>query len=140
MFSWLSLLPVVGKLFDFGTSITNRIVELKIQQSNATTEQMKIELGEQIEVLKTQQAQQAIEAQYNARSNQLIRFCFVIPVGLILWTLLAWDKVVCKWLPVATQHSSVCTTDPLDLNLWRVIWFVIGFYFLQNVSQIIKRG
>lgn len=139
MWSFLQAIPVIGKIFDFGSHIADKIVELKIQQSNAQTEQERITIGEQVRVLELQQAQQAVEAQYNARTNQLIRFLFVVPVGVILWTYMIWDKVVCKAFSTETQNSSVCTTDPLDGNMWWIIGVVICFYFLQNISQILKR-
>lgn len=140
MFSWLNVIPVLGKLFDFGSSISSDIVKLKIQQSNATNEHEKIVLGGQISELEIKQRQQAVEAQYNARTNQLIRVVFVIPVGVVIWTYMIWDKIICKSFSAATRASSVCSTDALSTEMWWVVYVVIGFYFLQNITQIMKRG
>lgn len=138
MFSFLSALPFLGKVFDFGTNITNKIIELKVQQSNAQTEQQRIAIGEQVRNLEIQRDIQIAEAQYNAKTNQLARFMFVIPVGIIVWTIMVWDKVVCKFLAVATQQSSVCTTDKLDTTTVWIMMTVIGFYFLQNIARSFK--
>lgn len=136
---WLSFIPIIGKIFDFGSNLTNKITELKIQQSNATTERERIEIGEQIRTLEVQRDVLVAEAAQNAKTTQLARFAFVIPAAIVIWDLMVWDKVVCKWLSTETQSSSVCTTDPLDQNMWWIIFAIISFLFAQNISKILKR-
>lgn len=139
MFSFLSLIPVFGKIFDFGTNLTNQITQLKIQQSNAQTEQQRIEIGEQVRVLEIQRDVHVAEATQNAKTTQLARFAFVIPAAIVFWTLTVWDKVVCKAFSVETQRSSVCTTDPLDQNMWWIIFTIVCFLFVQNLARLTKR-
>jgi uncharacterized membrane protein (DUF106 family) len=127
-----SLVTFIPQLLGFGTNLTNKITELKVKQVEAKTQEDKDKLQSQIDELKVKQAQQAIEAQANAHSNQLIRLLFVLPSGIYVFVCMAWDKVACKWMAEATQASSVCTTDKLDDNLWWIVMTVICFYFLTK--------
>lgn len=81
------------------------------------------------------QLQQAAEASQNAKTNQLARFLFLIPVALLVATLLAWDKVICKFMADETRASSVCTTDPISNNEWWIIMAVICFYYLTTPKK-----
>lgn len=135
----LKFLPFVGSLVDPIAKITDKIVQLKIEQANQVTEQARIQSQEDIAVLEAQRAVMIAEAQYNARTNQLIRFLFVIPVGFVIWWLFIWDKVACKWFVAAVDADRVCTTDKLSIEMWWVIYTVIGFYFLQNIARVLKK-
>lgn len=132
MLSWLiSLIPFVGSLIDPISKITNKIIDLKIQQANAQTEQLRIQAQEDIAVLTAQRDVMVAEAQYNARTNNIIRIGFVIPVAVYIWKLIIWDKVIGSW----PNYS----TDDLSTNLWWIVLTVIGFYFVQNIARIIRK-
>lgn len=130
-------LGFIPQLLGFGTNLTNKITELEGKKIAAKTQEEKDKLDAEIGHLKVIQAQQAVEAKYNAKSTQLLRASVVVSVAVYVFTCMVWDKVVCKAFSDAVRKSSVCTTDPLDANLWWIVMSVICFLFLTAPP---KRG
>jgi hypothetical protein len=130
----LSLIPWLGKAFDLAgtiTKITDKIVQLKIEQANAVTERQRIEAGEAIKVLEAQRDIKVAQAERVQRIDAFVRIGFATPVALYLWKLLVWDKV----LNALTDGS----TDDLTNNQWWVVFVVVGFYFAGDVAKVFKR-
>lgn len=132
MWSWLiGLIPFVGKLIDPILAITKQIIEWEAKRLDAQTEQQRIEAEENIAVLQAQRDVMIAEAQYNARTNNLIRLGFVIPCGLYVWKYFVWDKVLNYW--------TNGTTDPINSDMRWILFAVIGFYFIQNIARIVAK-
>ena len=114
-------------------SIVKSIADYKLQLTNATTEQQKIEAEENIKALEARRDVLLKEA--NSPWNNVARFAFLGPFAFYLWWVVAYDKIICKWI----NSETVCTTDPLSPWLTGIAGLIIGFYFLGDVSKVWKR-
>ena len=65
------------------------------------------------------------------RINRLVRALLALPVAILLWKVLVWDKALGQW----TGGS----TDPLSAELWQVVAVVVGFYFVTDAAARIFR-
>jgi hypothetical protein len=125
--------------------ITTAIVKARADSLNATTEQDRIAAQERVQTLQARRDVLVAEAGVS-RANIIVRSLMALPVVIVLWKLLAWDKVVGSLLGCSQAPAGTCgifTTDPLDDNQWKIIGVVTAFYFLYEgaigVSRIIKR-
>ena len=132
---WSLLMSAAGWIFGKGGdmigNVTSKIVELKIQQANATTERLRIEVGENIKVLETQRDIKIAQSERVQAIDAFVRVGFAFPVAAYLWKLLVWDKV----LNFLTDGK----TDDLTNNQWWVVFVVVGFYFAGDVAKVFKR-
>ena len=62
-------------------------------------------------------------AEAGSRINAIMRAGFGLPPMIYLAKLYLWDKVL-GW----------GVTDPLSPELWNVLWTVVGFYFLDQIT------
>lgn len=125
--------------------ITTAIVKARADSLNATTEQEKIAADERVRTL--QQRRDVLVAEAGvSKANLIVRAIFAVPIILVLWKLLVWDKVIGSLAGCSSAPRGTCgifTTDPFDDNQWKIIMIVIGFYFLYEgavgVTRIAKR-
>ena len=114
--------------------ITKAIVDAKIATTNATTERDRIEADERVKNLEARRDVMIAEAKIT-RANVIMRVFLALPVAIVLWKVLVYDKALGQW--------TGGRTDALDANLWGVITAVIGFYFLYEgaigIVRTIKR-
>jgi len=113
-------------LVDPISKITNKIIDLRIQQANATTQQQKIAADE--EVSKLQMQRDVLVAESGSKINAIIRILFAFPCAVYINKLIIYDKVL-GW----------GNTDDLSSNLWWLLMTVVGFYFVQSIASILKR-
>jgi len=121
-----SIISILLGLVDPISKITNKIIDLRIQQANAETQRAKIEAEE--EVSKLQAQRDVLVAESGSKINALIRILFALPCAIYINKLILFDKVF-GW----------GSTDDLSNNLWWIVFTVIGFYFVQSIASIIKR-
>lgn len=131
---WLS---IIGLLLSPLTTITKQIADARVAMANSRTEQERIAAEERVKMLEAKR--DVLIAESKTPWNAIARFFLMTPVGVYLWLLFVWDKGVCKWFSTATQHSSVCSTDPLSPWLTGIAGMIIGFYFLTDMTKILKR-
>ena len=122
----MGFISILLGLVDPISKITNKIIDLRIQQSNAQTQQDKIRADE--EVSKLQAQRDVLIAESGSKINALIRILFAFPCAVYINKLIIYDKVL-GW----------GSTDDLSNNLWWIVTVVIGFYFVQSIASIIKR-
>ena len=122
----MGFISILLGLVDPISKITNKIIDLRIQQSNAQTQQDKIRADE--EVSKLQAQRDVLIAESGSKINALIRILFAFPCAVYINKLILIDKVF-GW----------GSTDDLSSNLWFIVMTVIGFYFVQSIASIIKR-
>lgn len=127
MFAWLSVIQgVLGFVSGPLARITDKIVELKIQQTNAVTEQAKVKAGEEVA---TMEAQRDVLIAESARSslNVFLRTGFALPCVIYLWVLLFW------WI-----FNVKIPPPPDDLHYMMPI--VAGFYFVTVIGTRLIPG
>ena len=122
----MGFISILLGLIDPISKITNKIIDLRIQQANAQTEQAKIAADE--EVSKLQAQRDVLVAESGSKINALVRIAFALPCALYINKLIIYDKIL-GW----------GTTDDLSTNLWWLLMTVVGFYFVQSIASIIKR-
>jgi hypothetical protein len=122
----MGFISILLGLIDPISKITNKIIDLRIQQANATTQQQKIAADE--EVSKLQMQRDVLVAESGSKINAIIRILFAFPCAVYINKLILIDKIF-GW----------GSTDDLSNNLWWIVFTVIGFYFVQSIASIIKR-
>lgn len=114
--------------------ITKAIVQARIASTTAATDQERIAADERVKTLEQRRAVLVAEASVT-KANVLVRSFIALPVGILIWKVLVWDKALGQW--------TGGRTDALDPNLWNVVTMVLGFYFLYEgavgVARVIKR-
>lgn len=120
----LSLIPVVGKLFDTVDNVTNRITDLKIVRENATTQREKDQLDAKIAELNGRKDYliAAVGSPWG-RIVLLVQLLASIPVIAIIWKILIYDQML-GW----------GFTPALGADIWYLIYMVWGFWFIAIVK------
>lgn len=113
------------------TNISKSIADAKIAAITATTEQERIAANERAKALEARRDVLIAEAQAGSKANVWVRTGMALPVAILLWKVFVYDKVLGEW-----THGR---TDGLDENLWHVVWIVLGFYFLYEITRAIRR-
>lgn len=124
---WLSFL--LG-LADPVAKITNAIVKAKADAHNAKTEEERIAANERSAMLEKRRDVLIAEAGVS-RANILVRSFLALPVGILLWKVLVYDKALGQW--------TAGRTDQLSPELWHVVMVVLGFYFLYEMVGARRR-
>jgi hypothetical protein len=114
-----------GAKLGVGT-IVNKLAAAYQDKQNATTKQAEIAADERIKGL--QARRDVLVAESTSPINAIVRTLFALPVAIYYGKLFLWDKVL-AW----------GTTDALSIELQQVSWAIIGFYFVTEVTRIIRR-
>lgn len=143
MWSILTAIPgLLSGLFGTLNHITDAIANEKINARNAQTEDERIAANERIKTLETKRDVLIAEAGVS-RANIWVRMVLALPVAVVLFKLMVWDKVVGSFVGCSGRTlPGTCgtfLTDPLDDNQWRIIFIVVGFYFLYEGGMAITR-
>lgn len=104
--------------------IAGKIAEYKIAQQNAKTDQDRIQADERVKALEAKR--DVLVAEARNPWNTIMRGALALPVVIILWKVMAYDKTI----------GGTTTMSP---DLWHVVWVVLGFYFLDNITRRIWR-
>jgi hypothetical protein len=126
----LAILGFITKFIDPLAAIGKEIAAYKLAQVNAVTEQAKIEAGEHVEALKAKRDVLVAESA-TSRINMFVRCFMALPIGCIIWKLCFWDIALGQW-----THG---TTEAIDGHVWNLIYVVTGFYFMFEITKVIKR-
>lgn len=95
----------------------------------ATTDQEKLVADQRIAQIQARAEVQKAEA--GSPINAIMRAIIASSVAIFLFKVLVWDKALGQW----TGGS----TDALDPNLWNVVMIVLGFYFLYETVDRLRR-
>lgn len=132
----LGLLPGVFKSID---GITNAISNERLATISAKTDEERIASQERVSALQARR-DALIIAQSNPWTVRIQSF-IALSAGIIIFKLLAWDKVMGSFMGCARTdawHDVACNTfrtDPIDPTQWGVVTAVVGFYFLASVFK-----
>jgi hypothetical protein len=123
---WGAISQLLG-IGDAITKITGQIADAKVQLAKAANDQERIKAEERVKTLEAQRDLQLGEAKFT-QLNVYARFGFAMPIIIVLWKILVWD-----------QTLRLGTTPDLGDKMWNLIYMVAGFYFVQSITQLIKR-
>jgi hypothetical protein len=126
LMGWLSALGWLGKLVDPVSSIAKELAKAYAEKQNAQTEQARIEANERIKALEARRSVLIAESRHPW--NAIARAFLAAPVGIFLWKVIVWDKVL-GW----------GATDDLSQNLWNITFIVVGFYFVDSIASRFRR-
>lgn len=143
MLSVIGLIPTI-LTFLTGLSgtvgkVSDNIKDLQIAKQAAATDKERNLINAQIE--EAHDRKDAIVAEAGSRINAIFRTLLAVPAGLILYKLLAFDKVIGSIVGCSGPGASgiegcgIYRTDPLDAYQWGVITAVIAFYFLYDMGK-----
>lgn len=125
MLGFLSFIPVIGKLFETVTMITNRLTDLKIAQVNAGTERERDKLtAEQKGLEARRDALIALAASPGGIMVIIIQSLLGMAVVIIMWKIVVWDQALQSWTGGYTAA--------LGADVWDFIKIVCGFYFVST--------
>ena len=134
---WTTLLSLA---FGALPTITKQIADARIAMAQSKTKQEEIAAQERIKALEAQR--DVLIAESRTPWNALARFLLMAPFVVVLWVYIVWDKVACPWWHAAEGTEAIgdiCSTDDLSANLWWILFAIIGFYFVTDVTRLLKR-
>ena len=116
------LVSIFGMLAKAGIgTIASRIADAYEAKQKATTDKEKIAADERIKTLEAKRDVLVSEAK--SPINALIRVLFALPPAVYLAKIFVYDKVL-GW----------GVTDPLSDELEQIVWIVLSFYFLAEIT------
>jgi len=125
MLGILSLLPVVGKVFDTVGTITSKITDLKVAQVKAGTDEKRDRLAAEQKALEARRdALIALAASPGGMMVVIIQSLLGFAVVIIMWKIVVWDQ--------ALQELTHGFTNKLGDDVWEYIKIVTGFYFVST--------
>lgn len=142
MWELITGLPgLISGLFGTINGITKALSDAKIAAIKANTEEEKIAAQERVNTLQARRDVLIAEAGVS-KANIFVRSIFAVPVIIVIWKLLVWDKVIGSLVGCSQAPRGTCgifTTDPYDDNQWKIVMIVIGFYFLYEGATAVTR-
>ena len=116
------LVSIFGMLAKAGIgTIASRIADAYEAKQKATTDKEKIAADERIKTLEAKR--DVLVAEAKSPINALIRVLFALPPAVYLAKIFVYDKVL-GW----------GVTDPLSDELEQIVWIVLSFYFLAEIT------
>lgn len=118
--SWLAKIGI-------GT-IATKLASAYEAKQNATTKRQEIAATERIKRLEAKRDVLNAEAGHRAGAilNAGMRAFLSLPVGILLWKVLVYDKALGQW--------TAGSTDALSPQLWQVVTAVVSFYLVAEVG------
>jgi sterol desaturase/sphingolipid hydroxylase (fatty acid hydroxylase superfamily) len=107
-------------------AIADKLAAAYMQRSNAQTEQQRIAAEERITALEARR-DVILQAQSDP-FERWVRIGFALPFILYLWKIVVWDKLL-----------GMGVTDDLSVDLWAILYIVLGGYFVDTVVRRIKQ-
>lgn len=131
MFSWLSLVPVVGKLFDSTTAYFNK-------KQDVALEKYKVDGTVDIEMMKTDlsliQAQKELRLAEKDAPGVRVSMSLILVSTAVWFTLYMWDSSFRGIIPDWTWR--VLTPEA---EVWKIMMVAVGYLFLNTVKQVWRR-
>lgn len=124
----MPILSILFGLIDPVTRIVEKLAQARLEQTKAQTDREKIASDERIAALEARKA--VLIAEANTPINALVRAAFSIPLAIYFAKIVLWDKVI---------MGGASATDDLTPNQWVMVWIVLGFYFVSDVTRILRR-
>jgi len=112
--------------------IVKEIANAKVQLANAETEQEKVAAEERVKALEAKR--DVLVSESRAPWDHIARLCFVAPTAFFYAYTLVWDKIMHKWF-----YGVDSSTDKLGDWQWYLMVMIVGFYFLGDITKLVKR-
>lgn len=109
-------------------TVINSLAKARLELKQATTEQEKIAANERIKALEARR--DVLLKETDTPWNNLARFLFVAPVAAYWSWTIVWDKLLC---------TGTCSTDPLADWQMHILYGILGYYFLTDLTKLWKR-
>lgn len=126
MLSWLSFIPIVGKVFDSVTAYFTKKQDVDLE---------KYKVNGQVNVAAMQAEVQLVQAQKDLRQTYrnspgvtAAMLLFMIPSG-VWYASYMWDSTFRDLIPDYTWR--VLTPEA---EVWKILGVIVGFLFLSTVS------
>lgn len=120
---WVTILSLVlGAV----PAIVGQIAKAKVDAQNAKTEQERIAANERIKALEAQK--DVLIAESTTPWNTIGRIFLMLPFGLLAWKLVVYDWML-GW----------GSTPKLSDMIIALMFTVYGFYFVTDITRILKR-
>jgi hypothetical protein len=119
---WAFLLGLINPL----AGIAKALAAAQVQRANAQTEQQRIAADERIATLNARR--DSILAAQSDPFERWVRIGFALPFILYIWKLVVWDKLL-----------GLGATDALSMDLWNILYIVLGGYFVDTVVRRLKQ-
>lgn len=138
MLSILGFLTGIGPLI---AQVSQRILDLRIKQTEAKTDLEKAKITSELEALHDRKAVLLAEAgnKFSAGANTIVRTTLGMSVAIFIFKVFVWDKVLgslvgCsgKLTDALKEACSTFTTDGVDPTLAALIGAVSAFYLLAS--------
>lgn len=124
---WLTALPgLISGLFTTLNGVTSAISNDKIALINAKTDSERIEIGERIAALQSQQAVLVADASKSS-IDMWMRIMMAAPTVLYMTKIFVWDKML-GW----------GSTDGLSPQEWYLVYMSWGFYMVHSTVGLFK--
>lgn len=117
-------------------AITKEIAQARVDLAKSKTEQEKIAAQERVKTLEARR--DVLVAEAGTPWNSITRFLLTFP-AIVYVNWLIYDKTLCPLLNEQYKALGQCSTDPLSPWLTSIFGVIIGFYFLTDLTRIIKR-
>lgn len=105
-------------------AIGKSLAEAYAAKQNATTDQARIAADATIKTLEARR--DVLVAESRHPWNVAMRGFLAMPTGILLWKVMVWDKTIGGFTAVSE-------------DVWHVVWIVLGFYFLSEITNRIMR-
>lgn len=127
MLGFLGLIPgLLSGLFTTINGVTQALSNEKIALINAKTDSERIEIGERIAALQSQQAVLVADASKSS-IDIWVRLAMALPPILIVAKIFIWDKML-GW----------GSTDNLSPPEWYLVYVTYGFYMVHSTAGLFK--
>lgn len=117
--------------------IVRELAKARVDLANAQTEMEKVHAQERIKALEAQR--DVLIAESSSPWNTVGRMVWLVPAGIYFSWTMVWDKIACKWFNSAATVDQVCTTDKLGDWQMGILLTIVGFYFVTDLTKILKR-
>ena len=128
------------------SDIVRRITDLKLQQLKIEGNIERARINQQIEEAHDRQAVLIAEAGQRLAGalNASIRTLLTLGPAVFLLKVFIWDKVIGSFYHCAGSLSNrkgceSFLTDALDFNLWAIIFAIIAFYFVYDITMRMRK-
>ena len=133
---WLTLIGLIPGLLSAFTAWQSKKVDAQVEMFKAKTGADE-RTARDLVVSANKENEVNVERLKVVSSNSWLTFLYVfmsLPVGLYIWQIVFFDKILCKWI-----YGNTCTTDPItgDGGVW--VGLIIGATFgVAGIQSITK--
>ncbi len=121
------MLPILSLVLGALPAVISQLSKARVDLANAETQQEKIAANERIKALEARR--DVLIKEQDSPWNSIARFLFVAPIAAYWFWTIVWDKLVC----------TNCSTDPLADWQMNILYGILGYYFLMDLTRLIKR-